>query len=281
MIGRILDRYRVEAKLGQGGMGVVYKARDTQLDRVVAIKVLPPEMVASAERKQRFVQEARAASALNHPNIVTVYDVRSDDGVDFIVMEYVEGRTLDQTIVSRGLEVTRSLRYAAQIADALARAHEAGIVHRDLKPSNVIVTPADRVKVLDFGVAKLLDRGEGDTAKRRHAASPITDAGMAVGTAAYMSPEQAEGKKIDARSDIFSFGAVLYEMITGRKPFAGDSQVAILSKVLNEEPPAPGTLVTGLPQDVERTILRCLRKDPARRLSDDGGSESGARRSHH
>ena len=170
MIGRILDRYRVEAKLGQGGMGVVYKARDTQLDRVVAIKVLPPEMVASAERKQRFVQEARAASALNHPNIVTVYDVRSDDGVDFIVMEYVEGRTLDQTIVSRGLEVTRSLRYAAQIADALARAHEAGIVHRDLKPSNVIVTPADRVKVLDFGVAKLLDRGEGDTATPRHVA---------------------------------------------------------------------------------------------------------------
>ncbi len=265
MIGRILDRYRIEAKLGQGGMGVVYKARDTQLDRVVAIKVLPPEMVASAERKQRFVQEARAASALNHPNIVTVYDVRSDEGVDFIVMEYVEGRTLDQTIVSRGLEVTRSLRYAAQIADALARAHEAGIVHRDLKPSNVIVTPDDRVKVLDFGVAKLLDRSDGDSDAATRSV-PITDAGIAVGTAAYMSPEQAEGKKIDARSDIFSFGAVLYEMITGRKPFAGDSQVAILSKVLNEEPAAPRTFITGLSPDVERTILRCLRKDPARRF---------------
>ena len=265
MIGRILDRYRIEAKLGQGGMGVVYKARDTQLDRVVAIKVLPPEMVASPERKQRFVQEARAASALNHPNIVTVYDVRADDGVDFIVMEYVEGRTLDQTIVSRGLEVTRSLRYAAQIADALARAHEAGIVHRDLKPSNVIVTPADRVKVLDFGVAKLLDPGS-DTAETATRGVPITDAGMAVGTAAYMSPEQAEGKKIDARSDIFSFGAVLYQMITGRRAFAGDSHVGTLSKVLNEEPAAPGTFITGLSPDVERTILRCLRKDPARRF---------------
>ena len=265
MIGRTLDRYRIESKLGQGGMGVVYKARDTQLDRVVAIKVLPPEMMASAERKQRFVQEARAASALNHPNIVTVYDVRADTGVDFIVMEYVNGRTLDRTILSTGMEVTRSLRYAAQIADALARAHEAGIVHRDLKPSNVIITPDDRVKVLDFGVAKLLDPGgsAGDAATR---GAPLTDAGIAVGTAAYMSPEQAEGRKIDARSDIFSFGAVLYEMVTGRRPFAGDSQVAILSKVLNEEPPAPGTLITGLPQDVERTILRCLRKDPARRF---------------
>jgi Tol biopolymer transport system component/predicted Ser/Thr protein kinase len=265
MIGRTLDRYRIESRLGQGGMGVVYKARDTQLDRVVAIKVLPPEMMASADRKQRFVQEARAASALNHPNIVTVYDVRADAGVDFIVMEYVNGRTLDQTILSTGLEVTRSLRYAAQIADALARAHEAGIVHRDLKPSNVIITPDDRVKVLDFGVAKLLDPGgsSGETATR---GAPITDAGIAVGTAAYMSPEQAEGRKIDARSDIFSFGAVLYEMVTGRRPFAGDSQVAILSKVLNDEPLAPGTLITGLPQDVERTILRCLRKDPGRRF---------------
>jgi Tol biopolymer transport system component/tRNA A-37 threonylcarbamoyl transferase component Bud32 len=265
MIGRTLDRYRIESRLGQGGMGVVYKARDTQLDRIVAIKVLPPEMMASAERKQRFVQEARAASALNHPGIVTVYDVRADAGVDFIVMEYVEGRTLDQTILSKGIGVERSLRYGAQIADAVSRAHEAGIVHRDLKPSNVIVTPDDRVKVLDFGVAKLLDRGDtsSDAATR---SSPITDAGIAVGTAAYMSPEQAEGRKIDARSDIFSFGAVLYEMITGRKPFVGDSQVAVLSKVLNEEPTAPGTLVTGLPQEIERTILRCLRKDPARRF---------------
>jgi Tol biopolymer transport system component/predicted Ser/Thr protein kinase len=264
LIGRTLDRYRIESKLGQGGMGVVYKARDTQLDRVVAIKVLPPEMMASPDRKQRFVQEARAASALNHPSIVTVYDVRSDAGVDFIVMEYVDGRTLDQTILSKGMGVTRSLRLAAQIADALSRAHEAGIVHRDLKPSNVIVTPDDRVKVLDFGVAKLLDPGEG-AAEAATRSIPITDAGLAVGTAAYMSPEQAEGKKIDARSDIFSFGAVLYEMITGRRPFVGDSQVAILSKVLNEEPAAPSTFITSLPQDVERTILRCLRKDPGRR----------------
>ena len=264
LIGRTLDRYQIGSKLGQGGMGVVYKARDTQLDRVVAIKVLPPEMMANPDRKQRFVQEARAASALNHPNIVTVYDVRSDAGLDFIVMEYVDGCTLDQTILSKGIGITRSLRLAAQIADALSRAHEAGIVHRDLKPSNVIVTPDDRVKVLDFGVAKLLDPGE-RAAEAATRSVPITDAGIAVGTAAYMSPEQAEGKKIDARSDIFSFGAVLYEMITGRRPFAGESQVAILSKVLNEEPTPPGSLITGLSQEIERAIMRCLRKDPARR----------------
>src|SRR5262245_1967813 len=192
-------------------MGVVYRGRDTHLDRAVAIKVLPPDKVADPDRKQRFVQEAKAASALNHPHIVSVYDVRSDAGVDFIVMEYAEGRTLDQLIPSKGLPLTPALRYASQIADSLACAHDAGIVHRDLKPSNVIVTPDDRVKVLDFGVAKLLDRGDGAGTRT----SPITDAGLAIGTAAYMSPEQAEGRKIDGRSDIFSLGAVLYEMTTG------------------------------------------------------------------
>jgi Tol biopolymer transport system component/predicted Ser/Thr protein kinase len=262
MIGQTLDRYRIEAKLGQGGMGVVYKARDTSLDRVVAIKVLPPELVADAARRQRFVQEARAASALNHPHIVAVYDVRSDAAVDFIVMEYVEGRTLDQVIPAKGLALTPALRYASQIADSLACAHQAGIVHRDLKPSNVIITPDDRVKVLDFGVAKLLDpAGEAPTRT-----SPITEAGIAVGTVAYMSPEQAESKRVDARSDIFSLGAMLYQMTTGRRPFEGDSQLAILSKVVTADPALPSTLVSGLPHDVERTILRCLRKDPARRF---------------
>src|SRR4030095_6170473 len=153
MIGRVLGRYRIESKLGEGGMGVVYKAHDTHLDRTVAIKVLPHEKVADPERKQRFVQEAKAASALNHPNIVTVHDIRADAGVDFIVMEYVDGRTLHEIIPPKGLNVTQSLRYGVQIADALAKAHEAGIVHRDLKPSNVMVTDAGRVNVLDFGVA--------------------------------------------------------------------------------------------------------------------------------
>jgi Tol biopolymer transport system component len=265
VIGQTLDRYRIDQKLGEGGMGVVYKAHDTHLDRVVAIKVLPPDKVSDPERKQRFVQEARAASALNHPNIVTLHDIRSEAGIDFIVMEYAPGRTLAESIPARGLGITQALRYGVQIADALARAHEAGIVHRDLKPSNVIVTDGDRVKVLDFGLAKLMEpRDHASDARTR--TSPVTEAGMVVGTAAYMSPEQAQGQKVDARSDVFSFGAVLYEMVTGRRPFAGDSQLSILARILNDDPAPPSTLNTSVPHDVERTILRCLRKDPARRF---------------
>ena len=216
------------------------------------------------ERKQRFVQEAKAASALNHPNIITVHDIRSDSGVDFIVMEHADGRTLDQIIAAKGLAITQSLRYGVQIADALARAHEAGIVHRDLKPSNIIVTDGGRVKILDFGLAKLVDPADRAAEARTHT-SPLTDAGMVIGTAAYMSPEQAEGRKVDARTDIFSFGAVLYEMVTGRRAFAGTSSLSILAKILNEDPAPPSTLTASISSDVERAIMRCLRKDPARR----------------
>ena len=244
-------------------MGVVYKARDTHLDRTVAIKVLPPDKLADSERKRRFVQEAKAASALNHPNIVTVHDIRSDSGVDFLVMEYAAGRTLDKIIPANGLSTAQSLRYGVQIADALARAHEAGIVHRDLKPSNVMVTDEDRVKLLDFGLAKLLDPPDATVDETR--TSPMTDAGVVMGTTAYMSPEQAEGRKVDARSDIFSFGAVLYEMLTGRRPFIGDSRLSVLAKILNEDPAPPSALMASISPEVERTILRCLRKDPARR----------------
>jgi eukaryotic-like serine/threonine-protein kinase len=265
MIGQTLDRYRIESKLGEGGMGVVYKARDTRLDRVVAIKVLPADKVSDPERRQRFIQEAKAASALNHPNIISVHDVRADAGVDFIVMEYAEGRTLAEIVPAKGLAVAQSLRYGVQIADALARAHEAGIVHRDLKPSNVIVTAEDRVKVLDFGLAKLLEPSDRAAAARTHT-SPLTEAGLVVGTAAYMSPEQAEGRQVDARSDIFSFGALLYEMLTGRRPFAGDSTLSVLAKILNDDPAPPSTLAPAVPLDVERAVLRCLRKDPARRF---------------
>ena len=245
-------------------MGVVYKAHDTHLDRTVAIKVLPHEKVSDPERKQRFVQEAKAASALNHPNIVTVHDIRSDAGIDFIVMEYAGARTLDQIIPAKGLGITQSLRFGAQIADALARAHEAGIVHRDVKPSNVIVTDDHRVKVLDFGLAKLLEPSA-RASEAKTQTSPLTDAGMVVGTAAYMSPEQAEGREVDARSDIFSFGTVLYEMVTGRRPFVGDSNLSVMAKILNEDPAPPRGVVVSVSSDVERTILRCLRKDPARR----------------
>ena len=245
-------------------MGVVYKAHDTHLDRTVAIKVLPHDKVSDPERKQRFVQEAKAASALNHPNIVTVHDIRSDAGVDFIVMEYAGARTLDQIIPAKGLGITQSLRFGAQIADALARAHEAGIVHRDVKPSNVIVTDDHRVKVLDFGLAKLFEPSA-RASEARTQTSPLTDAGMVVGTAAYMSPEQAEGREVDARSDIFSFGTLLYEMVTGRRPFVGDSNLSVMAKILNEDPAPPSGVVAAISSDVERTILRCLRKDPARR----------------
>ena len=242
-------------------MGVVYKARDTHLDRTVAIKVLSPDKLFDPDRKQRFVKEARAASALNHPNIVTLHDIRSDDGIDFIVMEYATGRTLAQVIPAKGLAVTRGLRYGVQIADALALAHEAGIVHRDLKPSNVMVTDDDRIKVLDFGLAKLLEPDPDG----RTRTSLVTDEGMVVGTAAYMSPEQAQGQRVDARSDIFSFGAVLYEMFTGQRPFLGDTQLSVLSKVLNDEPAAPRSINPLIPVGVERAIVRCLRKAPARR----------------
>jgi serine/threonine protein kinase len=265
MIGQVLDRYRIESKLGEGGMGVVYKARDTHLDRLVAIKVLPPDKVADPVRKLRFVQEAKAASALNHPGIVTIYDIRSDAGIDFIVMEYIAGRTLDETIPARGLRLTHALRFGVEIADALAKAHEAGIVHRDLKPSNVMVTDEGRIKILDFGLAKLLDRSE-TSVEAMTQTSPLTEDRVVVGTAAYMSPEQAEGRRLDARSDIFSFGSLLYEMVTGRKPFAGDSHLALLSKILNEDPVPPSQLAPSVSHDVERTILRCLRKDPARRF---------------
>src|ERR1041385_9108528 len=197
MIGQILDHYRIESKLGEGGMGVVYKARDTHLDRAVAIKVLPPDKLADPSRKQRFVQEAKAASALNHPNIVTIHDVRHWNETEFIVMEYVDGRTLDELIPPKGMRPPQALRYAVQIADAMAKAHGAGILHRDLKPSNIMVTGEGRVKILDFGLAKLLEPEEPSPDTPTRTMQELTEEGALVGTAAYMSPEQAEGLKLD------------------------------------------------------------------------------------
>jgi serine/threonine protein kinase len=208
---------------------VVYQARDTHLDRLVAIKVLPPERVADPERKARFVQEAKAASALNHPNIIHIYDIGADAGVDFMAMEYVAGKTLDQLIPRQGMRLNDALKMAVQIADALARAHAAGIIHRDLKPANVMVDEHGVVKVLDFGLAKLTETVAQASACETVTAGVKTEEGTIVGTAAYMSPEQAEGKKLDARSDIFSFGAVLYEMVTGQRAFRGDSKMSTLA----------------------------------------------------
>ena len=260
MVGRLLH-YEIVGKLGEGGMGVVYKARDTHLNRFVAIKVLPPNAVADPLRKARFVQEAKAASALNHPNIITIYDVSSDGRQDFIAMEYVTGRTLAEMIARRELRFSEVLRIGAQIADALAAAHAAGIVHRDLKPANVMVDERGLVKVLDFGLAKLTERAV-STETATATMSVHTEAGTIVGTAAYMSPEQAQGRKVDRRSDIFSFGVLLYEALSNRRPFQGDSNIAILSAILLNEPPP---LDAGSPE-LERIVRRCLRKDPELRV---------------
>jgi eukaryotic-like serine/threonine-protein kinase len=266
MIGKTISHYRILEKLGEGGMGVVYKVRDTHLDRLVALKMLPPEKVADPERKRRFVQEAKAASALNHPNIITIYDIDQTDGVDFIAMEYVAGKTLDLQIPRKGLRLNGALKYAVQIADALEAAHAACIIHRDLKPGNVIVSENGAVKVLDFGLAKLIDKNEiGELEETLTDSDRHTDEGTILGTVSYMSPEQAEGKKVGARSDIFSFGALLYEMVTGRRAFQGDTKLSTLTAILREDPKPPSQIVEDLPTEAERIINRCLRKDPARR----------------
>ncbi len=262
LAGRTVRNYRLLEKIGEGGMGAVYRARDERLKRDVAVKVLPALWLADPERKKRFLQEARAASALNHPNIVTVYEIASDDGIDFLVMEYVTGRTLDALIGSKGMKFAELLKFAIPIADALAAAHAAGIVHRDLKPGNIMVAADGRVKVLDFGLAKRLQPlGTGKEGGTTVSLLP-TEEGRILGTPAYMSPEQAEGKPTDVRSDIFSFGCILYEMAAGRRAFQGDSQLSTLAAILNQEPPP---LDSRLPAGFEKLVARCLRKDPARR----------------
>ncbi len=268
MVGNTFGHYQVLEKIGEGGMGAVYKARDTRLGRMIALKILPRDTVAgpeqSAIRVRRFIQEAKSASALNHPNIITIYDAGSENGIEYIAMEYVSGRTLEALIGQNGLRTSDALRIARQMADALAAAHAAGILHRDLKPANVMVNDAGQVKVLDFGLAQraLSTQISDDDATQMLG----TEEGTIVGTIAYMSPEQAEGKKLDFRSDIFSFGAVLYEMVTGRRPFTGDSQAAILAAILQNNPKPASALRHDLPADLDKLAARCLRKDPARRV---------------
>lgn len=265
MIGRTIGHYEVVSKLGEGGMGAVFKAKDTHLDRFVALKVLPHDKVSDPERKRRFTQEAKAASALNHPNIITIYDIASSDGVDYIAMEFVEGKTLEALIKAGPLKLSETIKYARQMADALAAAHAAGILHRDLKPANVMVRESGLVKVLDFGLAKLTDDSDtSETDTTRTMSS--TRAGQILGTVAYMSPEQAEGKKLDFRSDIFSFGVVMYEMAAGTRAFPGDSQASVLAAVLRDDPRPISETRSDMPVELEQIISRCLRKDPARRV---------------
>jgi len=251
--GSRLGPYEVVSFAGAGGMGEVYKARDTRLNRTVAIKVLPPLAAGDAERRRRFLREARAASALNHPNIVTLYDVVSEDGRDSIVMEYVEGKTLADRIGRKGLLLRDALHYAIQIADALAAAHAAGIVHRDVKPGNILVTEKGSVKVLDFGLAKLAGQ-EGVPAS--------TQTASLAGTPGYLAPEQIEGRPADTRSDIFAFGCILYELLSGRRAFPGETITAALAATATTEPKA----LEGVPKRLDELVRLCLRKDPERRL---------------
>jgi serine/threonine protein kinase len=246
----------------------VYKAEDTRLHRFVALKFLPSEVARDPKALARFQREAEAASALNHPNICTIYDIGEQDGQAFIAMEYVSGKTLDQLIGRNGLRLNQALKYAVQIAEPLAKAHSAGIIHRDLKPSNVMVTENDLIKVLNFGLAKIAETTTSEFAETASVKAPCpnTEQGVIVGTTPYMSPEQAEGKKVDTRSDIFSFGFLLYEMLTGQRAFSGDSRLSTLSAILKEEPRPVSSINHDVPRDLEKIISHCLRKDPDRRF---------------
>jgi serine/threonine-protein kinase len=285
MVGTTISHYEILEKLGEGGMGLVFKARDLQLGRFVAIKVLIAGSGESADHKARFIQEARAASSLNHPNIITIHDIVTIDEGECIVMEFVRGKTLGDLVEAGRLPGVDCLKFAAQIADALAAAHSIGIVHRDLKPANVMVTPDGLAKVLDFGLAKVgAEGGESDDSEKSGDAlggafaesdatvsvninnRPKTAEGTIIGTVAYMSPEQAQGLRVDARSDIFSFGAVVYEMLTGERAFRGSSGLATLTAVLRDNPQDLSKSNVDAPPEVQEIIMRCLRKDPDQRF---------------
>jgi hypothetical protein len=273
IVGQTVSHYAFLEKLGAGGMGEIYKARDSRLNRIVAVKVLSPGKTRDPERRRRFIQEAQAASALNHPNIITIHDILPEGDTQYMVMEHVSGKTLLELIAAGRLPVAQALQIATQMANALGAAHAAGIIHRDLKPANVMVTSSGIVKVLDFGLAKLTDptarmRPAGDSGQTEDptlTAAPLTVEGSIMGTVNYMSPEQAEGLKVDARSDIFSFGAVLYEMLTGHRAFDGDSGISTLSAVLRDEVKPIREIALEVPAEFDDIVARCLRKNPGDR----------------
>jgi len=258
LTGRTLGHYEILELLGEGGMGAVYKARDTRLGRLAAVKIMRPDRAGDSEQKRRFLREAQTASALNHPHILTIYEIDADAGLDYIAMEFLSGGTLADAIACGPLHAERALRLAAQVADALAAAHAAGIVHRDLKPANIMMSAEDRVKVVDFGLAKPIEPAPHTAVT----AEALTAEGTIVGTAAYMSPEQAAGRTVDARSDLFSLGTILYEMLAGRRPFRGDSLASTLAAILRDTPEP----VAGAAQEVSRLLERSLCKDVDRRF---------------
>ncbi|MGH9777432.1 MAG: protein kinase domain-containing protein, partial [Candidatus Acidiferrales bacterium] len=260
MIGETVSHYRIVKKLGGGGMGVVYEAEDLSLGRHVALKFLPEETANDASAVERFQREARAASALNHPNICTIHEIGEHNGQPFIAMELMEGETLKQRISGRPLPSEEVARLGMEIADALEAAHAKGIVHRDIKPANIFVTARGQAKVLDFGLAKLLRRVDEATATES-----LTQAGVAPGTLPYMAPEQLRGKPVDARTDIYALGTVLYEMATGQRPFRAELGPELSSDILHKPPAVPGRLNPELPIKLEEIILKCLEKDPENR----------------
>lgn len=264
MDGELIGHYRILRKLGRGGMGVVYEAEDTKLGRRVALKFLPEDKHRDPQTLERFLREARSASALNHPGICTMHAIEEDNGKTFLAMELLEGQSLDALLVNAPIAFGRTLEIGIQLADALDAAHKKGIVHRDIKPANIFITDRGQAKILDFGLAKLI-RNESAMTIEGATIDPdethLTNPGTAVGTIAYMSPEQARGEELDARTDLFSVGAVLYQMVTGRSPFPGSTSAVIFDKILHSAPIAPITLNPSLPAEFERILNKALEKD--------------------
>src|ERR1017187_7708011 len=265
--GRRLGPYEILSSVGAGGMGEVYRARDTRLDRIVAIKVLPAHLADRSELRERFEREARTIASLNHPHICTLHDIGQQDGTDFLVMEYLEGETLAQRLQKGSLPLEQVLQYAIEIADALDKAHRKGVTHRDLKPGNIMITKSG-TKLLDFGLAKLKQEAAPANVPLSDlptAIDPLTAQGTIVGTLQYMAPEQVEAKEVDARTDIFAFGAVVYEMATGKKAFVGKSQASLMAKILETDPPPMSSLTPMTPRALDRLVKRCLAKEPEMR----------------
>ncbi|MDQ3666610.1 MAG: protein kinase [Acidobacteriota bacterium] len=262
--GTKLGRYEIRSKIGEGGMGEVYLAQDTKLERTVALKILPANVAADRKRMQRFIQEAKAASGLNHPNILTIHEIEQIDSTNLIATEFIDGETLRQHLSVRRMSIAEALDIGAQIASALSAAHAAGIIHRDIKPENIMLRRDGIVKVLDFGLAKLSGRVDPEQARDAEAATKVlvqTEPGVVMGTAAYMSPEQARGKDVDARTDIFSLGAVIYEMLSGHAPFAGETAADIIGALIHKEPQPLSTLVPHIPAELQHIVSKALRKD--------------------